>query len=332
MNRLVFLLRRVRPVWYYTGAAAVILFVPLVLSDYLISVAVLAGLYIMLGLSLNVVVGYAGLFHVGQAAFYGIGCYTAAILNLRYHIPMLLLLPVGAFVAGLVGLLLSRPILSLRGDYLCIATIAFGEIFRLTMRNDIFGITGGPNGLGGFDRPKLFGFVFSQPIHFYYLVLVFVILSIFIVIRLENSRLGRAWMCVREDEVAAEAMGIDTLHAKVIAFVFGSAWAGLAGVLLASRYVIAAPESFTLMESVIMFCIVILGGIGSIPGVIVGTLGMVVIPEAFRAAWNWRDAWMGIAMALMMVLRPAGLLPSRQVRLEIEENTGRSRGGKRSSE
>jgi branched-chain amino acid transport system permease protein len=288
------------------------------MDDYLISVGVIAGLYIMLGLSLNVVVGYAGLFHIGHAAFYGIGCYTAAILNYYLHIPMLLLLPVGALVAGVIGLVLSRPILSLRGDYLCIATIAFGEIFRMAVRNDMFGITGGPNGLGGFDRPKIFGFVFSQPIHFYYLVLAFVSLTIFIVIRLERSRLGRAWMYVREDELAAEAMGINTTRVKVIAFVFGAAWAGLAGVLFASRYLIAAPESFTLMESVIMFCIVVLGGVGSIPGVIVGTAGMVLIPEAFRAAWNWRDGLIGLAMALMMILRPAGLLPSRQAKLETE--------------
>jgi branched-chain amino acid transport system permease protein len=319
MSQFLSRLRSVKPVYYYAGLMALILLLPLAIDDYLTSVAVVAGLYIMLGLSLNVVVGYAGLFHIGHAAFYGIGCYTAAILNLRFDIPMFALMPIGALVAGLIGLALSRPILSLRGDYLCIATIAFGEIFRMTVRNDIFRLTGGPNGIGGFDRPKLFGFVFNQPTHFYYLVLAFVLLTIFIVIRLEHSRLGRAWMYVREDELAAEAMGIDTTRVKVIAFVFGAAWAGLAGVLFASRYLIAAPESFTLMESVIMFCIVVLGGVGSIPGVVVGTMGMVLIPEAFRAAWNWRDGLIGLAMALMMILRPAGLLPSRQAKLEIQE-------------
>jgi len=319
MSQVLNRLRSMKPIHYYAILAVMILVLPLLIGDYLTSVAVMAGLYIMLGLSLNVVVGYAGLFHIGHAAFYGIGCYTAAILNTRFDIPMFALMPIGAAVAGIIGLALSRPILSLRGDYLCIATIAFGEIFRMAVRNDMFRWTGGPNGLGGFDRFKIFGFSFNEPIHFYYLVLVFVLLTIFIVVRLEKSRLGRAWMYVREDELAAEVMGINTTRVKVIAFVFGAAWAGLAGVLFAGRYIMAAPESFTLMESVIMFCIVVLGGVGSIPGVIVGTLGMVIIPEAFRVAWSWRDGLIGLAMALMMILRPSGLLPSRQAKLEIEE-------------
>ncbi len=318
MSQIVSLWRKVNPRWYYVGLAVLLLVLPLAMDDYMISIAVLVGIYIMLGLSLNVVVGYAGLFHVGQAAFYGIGAYTAAMLNLQFRIPMFVLMPVGALVAGLFGLALSRPLLALRGDYLCIATIAFGEVFRMAMRNDPFRLTGGPNGLSGFDRPALFGFVFSQPIHFYYLVLAFVVLTLFIVLRLERSRLGRAWMYVREDETAAEVMGINTTRVKLIAFVFGTAWAGLAGVLYASRYKLVTPESFTLMESVIMFCIVVLGGIGSIPGVVVGTAGMVLVPELIREARNWRDAWMGFAMVLMMLLRPTGLWPSRQAKLESE--------------
>jgi len=294
-----------------------LLILPLLLDDYQTSVAVLAGIYVMLGLSLNIIVGYAGLFQLGHAAFYGIGAYTAAILNLHFGIPIFVLMPVGAIAAGLFAFLISRPILHLRGDYLCIVTIAFGEIFRIAMKNDILGLTGGPNGLSGISRPALFGLVFSRPIHYYYLVLAFVVFTIFAARRLERSRLGRAWTYVREDELAAEAMGVDTTRVKLIAFVLGSAWAGLAGVIYASRYRVIAPENFSFIESVIMFCIVVLGGIGSVPGMLLGTAGMVVLPELVREAKNWRDAWLGVAMILMMIVRPEGLWPSRRAKLEI---------------
>jgi len=317
MNQLLHRLRSVKPLWYYTGLSLVALVLPLLLDDYQTSVAVLAGIYVMLGLSLNVIVGYAGLFQLGHAAFYGIGAYTAAILNLRFGIPIFVLMPVGALVAGLFAFLISRPILHLRGDYLCIVTIAFGEIFRMALKNNLFGLTGGSNGLSGISRPALFGLVFSRPIHYYYLILGLVVLTIFLAQRLERSRLGRAWTYVREDELAAEAMGINTTRVKLLAFILGSAWAGLAGVVYASRYRVISPENFSFIESVIMFCIVVLGGIGSVPGMLLGTAGMVVLPEFVRAAKNWRDAWLGVAMILMMILRPGGLWPSRRARLEI---------------
>ncbi len=317
MNQLLHRLRSVEPIRYYAGLTALLFTLPLLLDDYQTSVAVLAGIYVMLGLSLNIIVGYAGLFQLGHAAFYGIGAYTAAILNLRFGIPILALMPVAAVVAGLFAFLISRPILHLRGDYLCIVTIAFGEIFRIALKNDLFGLTGGPNGLSGIARPALLGFTFSRPIHYYYLVLALVALTVFAARRLERSRLGRAWMYVREDELAAEAMGVDTTRVKLIAFVLGSAWAGLAGVLYASRYRVIAPENFSFVESVIMFCIVVLGGVGSVPGVLVGTAGMVVLPELVREARTWRDAWLGMSMILMMIVRPEGLWPSRRARLEI---------------
>jgi branched-chain amino acid transport system permease protein len=306
------------PIAIYLALAAVSLIVPAFMDKYWQSVAVLAGIYIILGLSLNVIVGYAGMFQLGHAAFYGIGAYTAAILNVQFGIPILLLIPVSAGVAGLFAFALTRPILHLRGDYLCIVTIAFGEIVRIVLKNDIFGITGGPNGISGIARPELFGFKFRDPIHYYYLIWVFVALSIFVIRRLENSRLGRAWNYVREDELAAEAMGVDTVRVKLAAFVIGSAWAGIAGLLYAARYRVIAPENFSFLESVIVFCIVVLGGTGSVSGVFVGTLGMVVLPEVFRPLKDWRDAWLGLAMVVMMILRPAGLWPSRRLRLEIE--------------
>jgi branched-chain amino acid transport system permease protein len=228
---------------------------------------------------------------------------------------------VSAAAAGLFAFVLTRPIIHLRGDYLCIVTIAFGEIVRIALKNDIFGITGGPNGLSGISRPEILGYSIRTPIQYYYLVWIFVVLSIFVVYRLENSRLGRAWNYVREDELAAEAMGVDTVKVKLTAFVIASGWAGIAGLLYASRYRVIAPENFSFLESVIMFCIVVLGGTGSITGVFVGTFGMVVLPEIFRPLKDWRDAWLGAAMVIMMILRPAGLWPSKRLRLEIESST-----------
>jgi branched-chain amino acid transport system permease protein len=311
--------RALSPVWVYVLLAAASMVVPFFIDDYWRSVAVLAGIYIILGLSLNIIVGYAGLFQLGHAAFYGIGAYTAAILNIHFGIPILLLLPLSALAAGLVAFVLTKPIMHLRGDYLAIVTIGFGEIFRIAMKNDIFGITGGPNGLSGISRPQIFGLQIKTPLQYYFLIWVFVVLCIFTVRRLENSRLGRAWNYVREDDLAAEAMGVDTVNVKVAAFVIGSAWAGVAGLLYASRYRVIAPENFTFLESVIMFCIVVLGGTGSIPGVFVGTLGMIVLPEVFRPLRDWRDGWLGAAMVLMMILRPTGLWPSRRQRLEAEQ-------------
>ena len=294
------------------------------------SVAVLSGIYVMLGLSLNIIVGYAGLFQLGHAAFYGLGAYTAAILNLQYGIPILWLIPVAGLAAGLAAVLVAKPVIHLRGDYLCIVTIAFGEIFRLAVRNDIFGLTGGPNGLTDIARPALpiIGTFSSDPRPYYYLVLFFIVITVIGMRRLEASRLGRAWLYVREDELAAEAMGINTARVKLTAFALGSAWAGVAGVLYASRFRVIAPENFSFLESVIMFCIVVLGGSGSIPGILVGTVGMVVLPEVLRDAFpqflEWRDGLIGLAMVIMMVLRPEGLLPSRRI---VQEQAAEAEGG-----
>lgn len=310
-------LQRVKPLWWQVGLIAVAALLPLPLGDYYRSVLWRTGLYAILGLSLNIIVGYAGLFQLGHAAFYALGAYTAALLNLYLDVPLLLTLPASILVAAAFGYLITRPILHLRGDYLCIVTIAFGEVVRLALVNNIFGITGGANGLSGIDRPILFGLVLRQPIYHYYLVLLFLIIAIVTVQRLENSRLGRAWMCVREDEVAAEAMGIDTVRVKLLAFVIGSAWAGLAGWLYAGKLTVISPDLGKFLESVIMFCIVVLGGAGSIPGVFVGTLGMVTLPELSRPLKAWRDAWLGVAMVVMMIARPEGLWPSRRVRMEL---------------
>jgi branched-chain amino acid transport system permease protein len=311
-----------RPVLWQMGLLALALLLPLPMSDYYRTVLWRTGLYAILGLSLNLIVGYAGLFQLGHAAFYALGAYTAAILNLRLGVPLLLTLPACILVAGIFGYLITRPIVHLRGDYLCIVTIAFGEVVRLALVNDAFGLTGGANGLSGIARPSLFGLELRAPIQHYYLMLLVLLLTLGGMRRLQDSRFGRALMFVREDEDAAEAMGVDTTRVKLLAFVIGSAWAGLAGGLYAGKLTVVSPDLAKFMESVVLFCIVVLGGTGSIPGVFVGTLGMVTLPELFRPLKAWRDAWVGIAMVTMMIARPEGLWPSRRARLAIRAERG----------
>ncbi|MEA3377472.1 MAG: branched-chain amino acid ABC transporter permease [Chloroflexota bacterium] len=310
--------RAIKPLYWQGALLFLATLAPLPLGDYYRSVLWRTGLYVMLGLSLNIIVGYAGLFQLGHAAFYGVGAYTAGMLNIYFDVPLLLTFPLSVLVAAVLGYLLTRPILHLRGDYLCIVTIAFGEVVRLVLVNNIFGITGGANGLSGIDRLVLFGIVLRAPIYHYYIVLIFLVITIFATQRLQDSRLGRAWRYVREDEVAAEAMGVDTTRVKLLAFVLGSGWAGLAGALYAAKITVISPDQAKFMESVILFCIVVLGGTGSIPGAFVGTLGMVTLPELSRPLRAWRDAWLGVAMVTMMIARPEGLWPSRQIRREIK--------------
>jgi branched-chain amino acid transport system permease protein len=317
MNSILARLRAVNRTWWQVGLLVLAVVLPLPLSDYYRSVLWRTGLYVMLGLSLNVIVGYAGMFQLGHAAFYAVGAYTTALLNVHFGVPILLTLPASLVFAGLLGFVITRPILHLRGDYLCIVTIAFGEVVRLALVNNLFGITGGANGLSGIDRPSLFGFELRAPIYHYYLMLIFLVLTVVLVNRLEHSRLGRAWMYVREDEVAAEAMGIDTIRVKMLAFVLGSGWAGLVGALYAGRITVISPDLSKFLESVIMFSIVVLGGAGSTPGIFVGTLGMVTLPELSRPLKAWRDAWIGLVMVVMMIARPEGLWPSRHIRMEV---------------
>jgi len=289
---------------------AAVLVYPQLTNRYWQDVANFFFIYVMLGLSLNLIVGYAGIFNLGHAAFYAVGAYSTAIISTRYGVPTLMLLPLAGLLAAGFAALISKPILHLRGDYLCIVTIGFGEIVRIALYSDFFGLTGGPNGILGIPRPSLAGFLIRQPIHYYYLFLVFVVAYIFISKRLEDSRLGRAWLYIREDQLAAESMGIDTNKAKLLAIVLGAAGAGIAGNLYAGKMTIIAPESFVFWESVVMFCIIILGGTGSIPGIIVGAFGMSVLPEFFRGFIQWRMLVFGAAMVAMMLFRPQGLWPN----------------------
>lgn len=313
-------LRRIPTSAWLIALLVISILLPLPLDNYQRAVLWQTGIFAIVGLSLNIIVGYAGMFQLGHAAFYALGAYTVAILNLKFGIPVFLGMIAAVVVAGVVGFALTRPILHLRGDYLAIVTIAFGEIVRMILVNNVGGITGGANGLFGIELPRIFGFTFRSVLSHYYLVLFFVVITVIAMRRLENSRLGRNWNYVREDEVAAEAMGVDVVRAKATAFLLGSGWAGLAGALYATRIGVISPDMSKFLESVIMFCIVVLGGTGSIPGIFVGTAGMIILPEVFRFVKDWRDGFVGLAMVLMMIFRPMGLWPSRRVAMEMGED------------
>ncbi len=303
------------------GAVIVLLAVsPTFLNRYWVDVLNNVGLYALLGLSLNLIVGHAGLFNLGHAAFYAIGAYTAAILNTRFGLPILWLLPLCGLTAGLFALLVARPVIHLRGDYLCIVTIGVGEIVRIALINDVFGITGGPNGIFGISRPSIFGYVIKRPHQFFYLIWAFVALTVFFFYRLERfSRFGRALNYLKGDAVAAEGSGINTAHYKLAAFVLGAVWAGMVGNLYAAKMTIIAPESFSFWESVLMFVIVILGGSGSIPGVILGAFLVVGLPEIFRQFADARMLVFGAVMILMMIFRNEGILPPRPREFPLAE-------------
>jgi len=286
-------------------------FMPFI-SNYWIDVGFYVGIYVLLGLSLNIVLGEVGLFNLGQAGFYAIGAYTTGILYTQLHIPIILLLPVSALVAGGFAYLVTTRIIHLKGDYLCIVTIGIGEIIRIVANNNPFGLTNGPNGITGIGNPDFGLFTIHTPTQFFYYVWVIVGLVIIGLINLQKSRVGRAWNYIREDEIAAEANGIDVRHYKLVAFLIGTALAGVAGNIYGSKMMIISPDNFTFMESCLMFVIVLLGGLGSIPGNILGAAIIVVFPEIFRQFASYRLLFFGAALVVMMVFRPGGILPRRR--------------------
>lgn len=292
----------------YAGLAVLIAVLPLFLDPYWTDVCVSIGLYAVLALSLNLILGQAGLFHMGHAAFYAVGAYTAAILNTVYQVPILWTMPVAGLLAALFALVVARPIIHLRGDYLLIVTIGIVEIVRIALINNVFGITGGANGIFGISRPMLFGYKISKPIQFYYLIWTWVAISILLFRRLECSRFGRALNYIKEDDVAAEGSGVDTAHYKLAAFVLGALWAGMTGTFYAAKMTIISPESFSFWESVVLFAIVILGG-GSNRGVMLGAFLLIGLPELFRDFASARMLIFGLAMVVMMIFRPQGMMP-----------------------
>jgi len=297
-----------------------ILLFPALFSTYQVTIMTTAMIYVVLGLGLNVVVGFAGLLDLGYVAFYAVGAYTYALLNYNYDISFWVALPIAGILASLAGILLGFPVLRLRGDYLAIVTLGFGEIIRLVLEN--WGeVTHGPSGIAGIDRPN-FGFDLNviQSINaIYYLVFVFVIITIFFTNRLQNSRIGRAWVALREDEIACQAMGVDRTKTKLSAFAFGATWAGFMGAMFAAKTTFINPASFTFLESAIILSIVVLGGMGSIPGVILGALILILLPEYLRAFSEYRMLIFGGSMVLMMVFRPQGLIKSKRRRYDLAE-------------
>ncbi len=311
----------------------------------------LAILFTLLALGLNIVVGFAGLLDLGYVAFYAVGAYAYALLaspHFGLHLPFWVILPIGAAVAALFGLLLGAPTLKLRGDYLAIVTLGFGEIIRIFLNNlsRPVNITNGPQGITGIDPFKIgnvsfaktdtfLGLTISGPMKYYWMLLLVLVIVIVINLRLQNSRIGRAWEAVREDETAARAMGIDTTKIKLLAFAMGASFGGVAGGMFAAIQGFISPESFVLVESIMVVAMVVLGGMGNIWGVILGALLLSFVPEVLRytveplqkAAFGrmivepevLRMLVFGFALVLVMLFRPAGLLPSAVRKRELAE-------------
>ncbi|MBN1842582.1 MAG: branched-chain amino acid ABC transporter permease [Deltaproteobacteria bacterium] len=283
---------------------------PFAFSMYQTNIMITALIYVMIGLGLNIVVGLAGLLDLGYVAFYAVGAYTYALLNHHFGLGFWTVLPVGAAVGFLFGILLGFPVLRLRGDYLAIVTLGFGEIIRLILENwNEFSF--GPSGIANIPRPGFFGIQLSlqnATMYMYFLMIGLALFTIFVVNRLQNSRIGRAWIALREDEIACQAMGIDKTKTKLTAFALGATWAGMGGVIFAAKTTFINPASFTIWESIIILCVVVLGGMGSIIGVILGALILILLPEYLRAFSEYRMCLFGAMLVIMMVFRPGGII------------------------
>ncbi len=299
---------------------------PLLSSIYQTNIMISALLYVMLALGLNIVVGLAGQLVLGYVAFYAVGAYTYGLLHQYFGLGFWTCLPLGGVMAVIFGLILGFPVLRLRGDYLAIVTLGFGEIVRLTLQN-WSSVTGGPRGISNIPRPELFGLqmgIEESSIYIYYLVLAAVLITILVISRLKNSRVGLALQALREDEIACEAMGIDVTRVKLSAFALGSCWAGFAGVIFAAKTTYINPASFTFMESAMILSMVVLGGMGSIVGVAAAAMLLILVPEYLRAFSEYRMLIFGAVMVLMMIFRPQGLVTGEKRRYRVPgENRAR---------
>jgi branched-chain amino acid transport system permease protein len=314
-----------------------------------VRIANLAILFTFLSLGLNIVVGFAGLLDLGYIAFYAVGAYAYALLaspHFGLHLPFWVILPIGGLVACLFGVLLGAPTLKLRGDYLAIVTLGFGEIVRIFLNNlsQPINITNGPQGISRIDpfsigsfnfshNETIIGLAFSGPVKYYYILLALLLLAIVVNLRLQHSRIGRAWEAIREDETAARAMGIDTTRIKLLAFAMGASFGGIAGGMFAAIQGFISPESFVLVESIMVLSMVVLGGMGNVWGVVLGAVLLSFVPELLRYTVEplqmslfgrsiiepevIRMLLFGLALVLMMLYRPAGLLPSAVRKREL---------------
>ncbi|PJG58582.1 high-affinity branched-chain amino acid ABC transporter permease LivM [Aeromonas cavernicola] len=332
------------PKLYNLTAVLVLLFAvswPFMASRGAIDLATLTLIYIMLGLGLNVVVGLAGLLDLGYVGFYAVGAYSYALLNTYFGLSFWECLPIAGLMAATFGFLLGFPVLRLRGDYLAIVTLGFGEIIRILL-NNMTSLTGGPNGISGIPKPTLGGLEFNRTvkdggfdtfhnffgitynanhkvIFLYLMALVLVVVTLFVINRLLRMPLGRAWEALREDEIACKSLGLNPTIIKLTAFTIGATFAGFAGSFFASRQGFISPESFVFIESAIVLAIVVLGGMGSQIGVVLAAIVMTVLPELAREFNEYRMLMFGLLMVFMMIWRPQGLLPMTRPHLELQK-------------
>jgi branched-chain amino acid transport system permease protein len=321
------------PNWAWSlGFVVLACFYPLFADRYGTDVAINVLIYICLGLGLNIMVGLCGLLDLGYIAFYGVGAYAYALLNSIYGLGFWVCLPFAAFFACIAGCIVGYPTLRMRGDYLAIVTLGFGEIIRLILNNWMT-LTNGPNGILGIDPIGVLLPVFENGLTFemfwmkklhllYYVVLALAVFTAIGIRHLNISRVGRAWESIREDETAAELMGVNTFIYKLLAYIMGAFFAGLAGAFFAARMRFVSPESFTFLESAMVLCMVVLGGMGSIPGIMLGVFALIVLPEVFREFESYRMLIFGSTMVIMMLFRPAGLIPAKRMGTRSDEREG----------
>lgn len=283
---------------------------PALLDSRWLAVATTFVIFAIVALSQDIILGKAGMFNMGQALFFGLGAYTSAVCNSVFGIPLLYTLPLAVIIPAIFGILLAGPIIHLRGDYLLVVTIGFNIVFVQALQNNLGGVTGGPNGIFGLEMLEFPGLVAYQEYTPYYAALGALLLTLFIIRNLENSKVGRALHYLREDDLAAGSVGINTRIYKIFAFSLGAGIAGMAGTIYANQYSAVSPEAFDFIQSVLFFSIVIVGG-SSVPGVLLGVFVMFVLPEIFREFATWRYFIFGFAMIFTMILRPRGIWPAQ---------------------
>ncbi|RJQ75587.1 MAG: branched-chain amino acid ABC transporter permease [Desulfobacteraceae bacterium] len=294
--------------------------IPLLFSWHKMTIMTNALIYAVIALGLNIVVGLAGLLDLGYVAFFAVGAYSYALLNYHFGIGFWMALPIGGALGTFFGILLGFPVLRLRGDYLAIVTLGFGEIIRLVLENwNEFSF--GPSGIDNIPPPGLFGLDLTLKqthVFIYYLMVALTLFTIAVVRRLKDSRMGRAWIALREDEVACQAMGIDKTRTKLSAFALGATWAGMGGVVFAAKQKFINPYSFTIWESILILCIVVLGGMGSIAGVVIAAILLIILPESLKVFSDYRWLVFGAVLVMMMIFRPGGIVSDTRRAYELK--------------
>lgn len=284
-------------------------FFPLFVNSAWLAVGTTFLVYSSVAFSQDIILGRAGVFHMGHAMFFGLGAYATAILNVHFGWPILATWIPAVIIPMVFAVLLAGPIIHLKGDYLLVATIGFNIIFIQILKNDVFGLTGGPDGIFGIDVVRVFGIEFFSQTYMYYMAFILLCITLFIMRNLDTSKFGRAMFFINKDEVAAQSMGINVRFYKLYAFALGAGIAGAAGSMFSVQYSSVSPDAFDVIQSIMFFTIVLVGGSASLPGVLVGTFIMFVLPEIFRQFQEARYLVFGIAMILTMILRPRGILP-----------------------